>query len=122
VTDLAEGARVEDAMARLTPVDPAARLEVHGGMNRPPLQESATAGLFELATKVAADAGLPAPVGLVVGGGSDGNFTGALGIPTLDGLGVTGDGAHADHEHAEIATMADRIALLAGLLAALQAR
>ena len=91
-------------------------------MNRPPLEESATAELFELATKVAADAGLPAPVAVVVGGGSDGNFSGALGIPTLDGLGVTGDGAHADHEYAEVATMPDRIALLTGLLAALQSR
>ncbi len=122
VTDLAEGDRVEAAMAALTPRDPAARVEVRGGMNRPPLEESATAELFELATKVAADAGLSAPAGVVVGGGSDGNFSGALGIPTLDGLGVTGDGAHADHEYAEIDTMPARITLLTGLLAALQSR
>jgi glutamate carboxypeptidase len=122
VTDLAEGARVEAAMAGLVAVDEAARLEVRGGMNRPPLEEAATAELFALATDVAAEAGLPAPVGLVVGGGSDGNFSGALGIPTLDGLGVTGDGAHADHEYAEIATMPDRIGLLSGLLRALRAR
>jgi glutamate carboxypeptidase len=122
VTDLAEGARVEAAMAALVPRDPAARLEVRGGMNRPPLEESATAELYALATNVAVDGGLPVPVAVVVGGGSDGNFTGALGIPTLDGLGVTGDGAHADHEYAEVATMPDRIALLTGLLAALQSR
>lgn len=122
VTDLAEGDRVEAAMAGLRPVDPAAALEVRGGMNRPPLEESTTAELFELATKVAADAGLTPPVGLAVGGGSDGNFSGALGIPTLDGLGVTGDGAHADHEYAEVATMPDRIRLLTGLLRALQSR
>ena len=122
VTDLAEGARVEAAMAALVPRDPAARLEVRGGMNRPPLEESATAELYALATNVAVDGGLPVPVAVVVGGGSDGNFTGALGIPTLDGLGVTGDGAHADHEYAEVATMPDRIALLSGLLAALQSR
>lgn len=122
VTDLAEGDRVEVAMAGLRPVDPAAALEVRGGMNRPPLEESTTAELFELATKVAADAGLTPPVGLAVGGGSDGNFSGALGIPTLDGLGVTGDGAHADHEYAEVATMPDRIRLLTGLLRALQSR
>ena len=69
---------------------------------------------------MAADAGLADPTGISVGGGSDGNFSGALGIPTLDGLGVTGDGAHADHEHAEVATLADRITLVAGLLARLQ--
>ncbi len=122
VTDLAEGDRVEAAIAALVPRDPAARVEGRGGMNRPPLEESATAELFELATKVAADAGLAAPAGVVVGGGSDGNFSGALGIPTLDGLGVTGDGAHADHEYAEIDTMPARITLLTGLLAALQSR
>jgi glutamate carboxypeptidase len=122
VTDLAEGDRVEAAMAALAPVDPAARLEVRGGMNRPPLEHAATAELFELATRVATRAGLPAPVGLAVGGGSDGNFSGALGVATLDGLGVTGGGAHADHEHAEVATLLDRVALLSGLLAALQAR
>ena len=88
-------------MAALTPVDPAARLEVLGGLNRPPMPESAAAELFALAQKVAIDQGLPEPVGVSVGGGSDGNFTAALGIPTLDGLGVTGGGAHADHEYAE---------------------
>lgn len=116
VTDLAEGERVEQAMAALAPVDPAVRLEVRGGMNRPPLEESVTGELFALARQVAADEGLPEPVGVTVGGGSDGNFSGALGIPTLDGLGVTGDGAHADHEHADLATLPDRIALVAGLL------
>ena len=90
-------------MAALTPVDPAARLEVLGGLNRPPMPESAAAELFALAQKVGRRSGLPEPVGVSVGGGSDGNFTAALGIPTLDGLGVTGGGAHADHEHAETA-------------------
>jgi len=119
VTDLAEGDRVEAAMAALRPVDGAARLEVTGGMNRPPLEESSTAELYAMAVEVAAAVGLPAPVGLAVGGGSDGNFSGALGVPTLDGLGVTGDGAHADHEYADVATIPDRIALLSGLLARL---
>ncbi|MFV0309543.1 MAG: M20 family metallopeptidase [Desertimonas sp.] len=122
VTDLAEGERVEQAMRALTPVDPAVRLEVSGGLNRPPLERSATAGLFALAQTVAAAEGLPAPVGVDVGGGSDGNFTGALGVPTLDGLGVTGGGAHADHEHAELVTLGDRIALVAGLIREISSR
>ncbi len=122
VTELAEAERLEAAMAALTPVDPAARLEVLGGLNRPPMPESATAELFALARKVAVDAGLPEPDGVAVGGGSDGNFTAALGVPTLDGLGVTGDGAHADHEYADTATMPDRASLLAVLVTALQSR
>ena len=122
VAELDEADRLESAMAALTPVDPAARLEVLGGLNRPPMPESAAAELFALAQKVAIDQGLPEPVGVSVGGGSDGNFTAALGIPTLDGLGVAGGGAHADHEYAETATMVDRTRLLAGLVAALQSR
>ena len=57
-------------------------------------------------------------VGVAVGGGSDGNFTAALGVPTLDGLGAIGGGAHADHEYVDVATMPDRARLLAGLVAA----
>ena len=66
--------------------------------------------------------GLPEPVGVAVGGGSDGNFTAALGIPTLDGLGVAGGGAHADHEYAETSTMVDRTRLLAGLVVRARSR
>jgi glutamate carboxypeptidase len=119
VTELAEAERLDAAMAALTPVDPDARLEVLGGLNRPPLPESATAELFALARQVAADLGLAEPVGVSVGGGSDGNFTAALGIATLDGLGVTGGGAHADHEWADTTTMIDRTRLLTGLVEAL---
>ena len=122
VSELDEADRLEAAMAALRPVDPAARLEVLGGLNRPPMPESAAAELFALAQKVAIDHGLPEPVGVSVGGGSDGNFTAALGIPTLDGLGVSGGGAHADHEYAETSTMVDRTRLLAGLVSALQSR
>jgi glutamate carboxypeptidase len=122
VRELDEGARVEAAMAALSPFDAEARLEVVGGVNRPPMQEQATAELFALAQKVAAEAGLPGPTGVAVGGGSDGNFTAALGIPTLDGLGVVGGGAHADHEFVVVDTMAERAGLLAALIAALVAR
>ncbi len=120
VTELAEADRLEEAMAALTPFDPAASLEVLGGLNRPPMPESATAELFALAGNVAAAIGVPALAGVAVGGGSDGNFTAAIGVPTLDGLGVTGGGAHADHEYAEVATMLDRTRLLTALIAAIR--
>ncbi len=115
VTRMDEAERVEAAMAALRPVDPQATLAVVGGLNRPPMPESATAELFGVLGRVAADAGLAEPVGVAVGGGSDGNFTAALGVPTLDGLGVTGGGAHADHEWADTTTMvaqSHRLALL----------
>jgi glutamate carboxypeptidase len=116
VSELAEAARVEAAMAQLTPFDGAARLDVHGRVNRPPMPEAATAELFALAQKVAADAGIPIPGGAVVGGGSDGNFTAALGIPTLDGLGVVGGGAHSADEFVLVDTLVDRARLVAGLV------
>ena len=122
VSELSEADRLEAAMAGLTAVDPAARLEVFGGLNRPPMPASATAELFDLARKVAVAIGLPEPSGVAVGGGSDGNFTSALGIPTLDGLGVSGGGAHADHEWADVTTMVDRTRLLSALIAAIRAR
>ena len=121
VTEVAEAARVEAAMAALTPLHPEARIEVLGGLNRPPMEESASADLYALAQKVAAGIGVPIPIGVVVGGGSDGNLTAAIGVPTLDGLGVTGGGAHADHEFAETATMLDRTRLLTALIAAIRA-
>jgi glutamate carboxypeptidase len=120
VTELAEADRLETAMAALAPIDPAASMEVLGGLNRPPMPEAATAELFALAQKVAVAIGVPPVHGIAVGGGSDGNFTAALGIPTLDGLGVTGGGAHADHEFAETATMVDRTRLLSALIAAIR--
>ena len=116
VRELEEAARIAAAMAQLTPVDPGARLDVHGGVNRPPMPEAATAELFALVQNVAADAGLPIPSGAVVGGGSDGNFTAALGIPTLDGLGVVGGGAHSDDEHVLVDTLVDRVRLIAALV------
>ena len=121
VTELAEAERVTAAMAALVAVDPAASLDVHGGLNRPPMPESATAQLFALAGNVATGIGVPSLAGVAVGGGSDGNFTAALGIPTLDGLGVSGGGAHADHEWADTTTMVDRTRLLSALIAAIRA-
>jgi glutamate carboxypeptidase len=111
VESAAEKMRVEAAMAALTPVDPEATIEVSGGVNRPPMPESASAELMPLAELVA-----PGIAGLAVGGGSDGNFTAAIGVPTLDGLGAVGAGAHADHEHVLVDTMPERAALIAGLV------
>jgi glutamate carboxypeptidase len=120
VAELADAERLEEAMAALAPVHPAATVEVLGGLNRPPMPESATAELFALAQRIAAAIGVGPLHGTAVGGGSDGNFTAALGVPTLDGLGVTGGGAHADHEYAETATMVDRARLLSALVAAIR--
>jgi glutamate carboxypeptidase len=101
---------------------PGARAEVRGGFNRPPLDRASSAGLFALAQQVAAGLGLPAPDGVAVGGGSDGNFTAGIGVPTLDGLGAVGDGAHAEGEHVLLADLEPRARLLAGLLEALLVR
>jgi glutamate carboxypeptidase len=121
VSELDEAARVEAAMAQLTPVDTAARLDVRGAVNRPPMPEAATAGLFALAQEVAAEAGVPVPEGAVVGGGSDGNFTAASGVPTLDGLGVVGGGAHSADEFVLVDTIVDQATLLSRLVGRLVA-
>lgn len=111
VIDPAEKERVERLMAGLTPVDPDAAIEVLGSIARPPMPESAAEQLFPLAR--AAD---PHIQGLAVGGGSDGNLTAALGVPTLDGLGAVGGGAHADHEHVFVDTLPGRVDLIEGIL------
>jgi glutamate carboxypeptidase len=72
--------------------------------------------LFAVATSAAAAAGLGQLKGVAVGGGSDGNFTAAIGVPTLDGLGAVGGGAHADHEHVLVDTMIDRSRLVAAIV------
>jgi glutamate carboxypeptidase len=107
---------VTEAFTRLQPRDPGVRIEVTGGMNRPPLERGpGVADLFEKARQVARRLGRDLEEGSA-GGGSDGNFTGALGVPTLDGLGAVGDGAHALHEHVVLDMVPFRAALLAGLL------
>lgn len=116
-----EAQRVETAMAALVPYDAAATVLVSGGINRPPMATSSSAALFEVAQKAAADAGLGELAGVSVGGGSDGNFTAAIGVPTLDGLGVVGGGAHADHEWVDVGSIPARAALLAALLVLVRA-
>lgn len=112
----ADGQALEAALHQLQPVLPGASLELTGGINRPPMPRSPqNIALFEHARSLAAELGFELQDG-VVGGGSDGNFTAALGVPTLDGLGVDGAGAHADHEHILINDIPRRAALLTRLL------
>lgn len=112
----ADADRVTAALGALTPRDPRVRLELTGGINRPPLERTPfVAGLFERAQVLASEMGRTLEEG-ATGGGSDGNFTAALGIPTLDGLGAEGDGAHALHEHVLVESLPFRAALVAGLL------
>lgn len=109
-----EADRVVRAMAILKPVLPGAQVIVRGGWNRPPLERSATGAIFERVRTIGRQLGMELEEGST-GGGSDGNFTGALGIPTLDGLGVPGAGAHADHEHILVDEIPGRAALLTAI-------
>jgi glutamate carboxypeptidase len=113
---LADADTVDRRMRALTAQMPGARLDVSGGFNRPPMERSAgVVRLFEAAHACAAEIGVVLEEG-ATGGGSDGNFTAALGVPTLDGLGAVGDGAHALHEHVEVDRLPTRAAIIAGLL------
>lgn len=117
----AEQDRVDAAVRSLAAEVPGARLEVRGGVNRPPLEAAASAALFQRAQRIAAHLGLEPLQGAAVGGASDGNFTAGAGVPTLDGLGAVGGGAHAEHEHVVVAELAPRTRLLRALLAELAA-
>lgn len=113
---MAEWQRIDGLIAGLSPVLPGARLEVTGGLSRPPMVRSeATARLFAQAQSLAAELGFSLTEA-GSGGGSDGNFTAHLGCPTLDGLGVCGDGLHTYDEYAEIDSLPQRGALLVRLL------
>ena len=114
----AEADRIVQAMAALQPVLPGAQVVVRGGWNRPPLERSATGALYARVREIGRSLGMELAEG-GTGGGSDGNFAGALGVPTLDGLGVPGDGAHADHEHILVDEIPGRAALLAAMWQAL---
>lgn len=107
--------RIVAGMQALTPTLAGARVEVTGAPNRPPMERKYTADLFQRTREIGRTLGLELEEG-ATGGGSDGNWTAALGIPTLDGLGVPGHGAHADHEHIEVDQIAGRAALLTALL------
>jgi glutamate carboxypeptidase len=121
VVEPAETARIDALMADLRPTVDGALAEVLGGFNRPPMHESAAATLFPLALRAAASVGIDGLRGVAVGGGSDGNFTAAIGVPTLDGLGAVGGGAHADSEHVLVDHMVPRAKMLAALIEEIRA-
>jgi glutamate carboxypeptidase len=116
IASILEAERVGRILQSLSAELPGARLEIRGGIYRPPMERSAdTARLFETARAVARELGLELKEGST-GGGSDGNFTSALGIPTLDGLGAVGGGAHALDEWVDIQSLPQRALLIAGLI------
>jgi len=115
VNILSEKARVESALGALQPTVAGASISVSGSINRPPMHESASTTLYAVAQSVANGIGITDLQGIAVGGGSDGNFTAAIGVPTLDGLGACGGGAHADSEYIKVSKMGERAALAAAI-------
>jgi glutamate carboxypeptidase len=112
----ADGLRIARKFAALKPVDKRCSLTLTGGINRPPMERTpSTVRLYQRARTLAREIGLDLPEA-ATGGASDGNFTSALGIPTLDGMGAVGEGAHAAHESIVIRDLAPRVALLAGMM------
>lgn len=119
ISKLKDAAGIERKFRSLRPFNRKCQVTVTGGLNRPPMERTkGVAALYEKAKAISRTLGRPLAEA-AVGGGSDGNFTAGLGIPTLDGLGGVGDGAHATHEFIEIATLPWRAALLAGLIEAI---
>ncbi len=115
-----EQERVANALLSLSPVIDGCSLEVIVNHRVPPLEASASSDLFDRARRIAQELSLPTLVGTSVGGGSDGNLTASLGIPTLDGLGAVGGNAHAEGEFVVTAAMPERAALVSQLLRELQ--
>jgi glutamate carboxypeptidase len=116
IARLKDAAGIDKKMHSLRAINRKCRVEISGGINRPPMERTpGVAALYTKAGAIARDLGWKLGQA-AVGGGSDGNFTAALGIPTLDGLGGVGDGAHAQHEHILISELPRRAALLAGLI------
>lgn len=117
VVTQAQADRLLAAVRALTPVVEGVRLEIAANLNRPPFERSPhVQALFERAQRVAVATGFNLGEVPLTGGGSDGNFTAAFGVPTLDGLGAEGDGAHTLHEHIIVSTLPQRLQFLHGLL------
>jgi glutamate carboxypeptidase len=117
VADEAAGREFEAKILGLQPHDPGVKVEVTGGMNRPPFEKTpAIDVLFRHAQALAGDIGFSLEHTGMTGGGSDGNFTAALGVPTLDGLGIDGDGAHTEWEHGFVSSIEPRTLLMRRLL------
>ncbi len=114
-----EQARIDELVRGWRPT--AGEVSVEGGINRPAMEKAMSSALFALAQGAAAAIGIEPLAGRAVGGASDGNFTAAAGIPTLDGLGAVGDGAHADHEWTSVPALAERAALSSTLISRLLA-
>ncbi len=117
IAKISDGPRIERRFASLKAADKRCELTVTGGINRPPMERTrGTAKLFAQARALAGESGFVLDEA-ATGGASDGNFTSALGIPTLDGMGAVGEGAHASHESVVLEHLAERTALLAGMMA-----
>ena len=117
IATASDAPRVEKLFRGLRCTDPHCKLEISGGLNRPPMERKhGTIALYKQARKLAAELGFVLDEA-ATGGGSDGNFTAALGVPTLDGLGAVGEGAHAAHESVVIEHLVPRTALLAAMIA-----
>jgi glutamate carboxypeptidase len=109
---------LEQKFRALRPILKGAKLEVRGGFSRPPMERKTSVALYEKARTLSKEMGITLGEAFV-GGGSDGNFTAALGVPTLDGLGAIGEGAHSPRENVVVRALPERAALMAGLLASL---
>lgn len=121
VATVADGEEMTARMLGLKPRDPDVTIEVSGGMNRPPYERSpAIDALLEQARVLAAKGGLDLQSTVLTGGGSDGNFTAAMGVPTLDGLGADGEGAHTLHEQIYLSSLEPRARMWVELLAGLK--
>src|SRR5262249_3204830 len=121
VRDEAAGRAVSERILGLKPGDAALTLPLEGGMNRPPLEKTpAIEGLLRPAQGLARETASAAAAPRMTGGGSDANFTAALGVPALDGLGIDGDGAHTDWEHGFVSSIEPRTRLMRRLLETLQ--
>jgi len=112
---VADMRRIEERLRELRPFNRRAKLEISGGFDRPPLERKMSAALFARTKTIADELGIDLGE-CCAGGGSDGNLTAALGVPTLDGLGAVGDGAHSPGEHIVVSKMAERTALTARIL------
>ena len=116
VADPNDAAHIDRKLRALKPSNPQCRLEVGGEIGRPPMERTAgVASLYAKAKQIATALGSELEEA-AVGGGSDGNFTATMGVPTLDGLGAVGEGAHAEHESVVISELPARAALLAGVI------
>jgi glutamate carboxypeptidase len=121
VRDAESGREMETKIKGLQPVDADVKLEVMGQMNRPPFEKSpAIEGLLRHAQGLARELGIELADAPMTGGGSDGNFTAFMGIATLDGLGIDGDGAHTLHEHALVSSIEPRLRLMQRLMETLE--